>query len=207
LKTVGQPLLRRLGFCLSVGLAACLGCSDKNRDPVRPPAFSPSEGAKQALADYDKNKDGFIDQNEAKSSPGLLYAFKSFDKNNDGKLSADELESQMATYGDVGAMAISLVFLLDGNPLEGATVTCVPEKFMGPNYKPATGKTGADGSAEPQAESLPGLPYGVYRIEVSKKNAAGQETIPARFNTNTTLGFELHTGMRGGPPPFRLTSR
>jgi hypothetical protein len=201
--------VHRLRSIPLVGLLAVgLACSNNRAAPIKPPSFSASEGAEQALADYDTNRDGVIDREEAKRSPGLLYAFKSFDKNGDGKLSSEELQSQMATYSDTGAMSLNLTFLLDGNPLEGATVTCVPEKFMGPNYKPATGTTRSDGTVQPEATAsgLPGMPYGVYRVEVSKKNAAGQETIPARYNTNTTFGVELHTSMRGSPPPYRLTS-
>jgi hypothetical protein len=194
---------------VAFGLLVACGCGDPNRARVSAPPFSASDGVKQALADYDTNKDGTLDGEEVKRCPGLLASFREIDQDGDGKLSADELEARMKTYSGVGLMSVSLSFALDGNLLQGATVSCVPERFMGEYYKPATGTTGKDGVVLPAVPGtgLPGVPHGCYRVEVSRKNASGQETIPARYNTNTTLGFEINGSSRGGPPPFRLTSR
>jgi hypothetical protein len=45
---------------------------------------------------------------------------------------------------------------------------------------------------------LPGVPYGFYRIQVSRKDAEGKETIPARYNSETTLGQEVGPRTPGG---------
>src|SRR5262249_8892642 len=77
----------------------------------------------------------------------------------------------------------------DGRPLGGATVTLVPEKFMGPATKPATAVTDEDGSGEFRTEGS-GEPVapGYYRVKVSKV-VSGKETIPAKYsNEQTTLG-------------------
>ena len=52
---------------------------------------------------------------------------------------------------------------------------------------------------------LPGLPPGVYRVAVTKDGV----TIPARYNTETTLGCEVFGGGRGGSTTLalKLTSR
>jgi hypothetical protein len=80
-------------------------------------------------------------------------------------------------------------------------VTVVPEKFMAPGVRPARGVTSAGGSCEFQIEGkeYPGLHPGIFRIEVSKKDAGGRETVPAKYNTQTTLGIEAG---RGNPDLF-----
>ena len=50
----------------------------------------------------------------------------------------------------LGRMPLGCRIMHNGSPLPGVTVTFVPEKFLGPNVKPATGKTerGRDGDAQ-----------------------------------------------------------
>src|SRR5207302_8687311 len=100
----------------------------------------------------------------------------------------------------VGLLSVACRVTLDATPLEGATVTFVPEKFMGPGFEPASGVSDAKGSVPLTVKDLPapGVRWGFYRIEVSKKNAAGNELLPARYNTATTLGAEVSTDMRRG---------
>jgi hypothetical protein len=90
-------------------------------------------------------------------------------------------------------MGFTCKLTLDGRPLEGATETFVPEKFMGPAVKPASGVSDARGTASLRTAGaeVPGVACGLFRIEVSKQNAAGQETLPARYNTRTVLGLEV----------------
>jgi hypothetical protein len=68
-----------------------------------------------------------------------------------------------------------------------------PEKFLGSGVKPASGVTDRDGSAALKAEGqdLPGVQFGFYRVRISKKDGQGRETLPARYNTQTTLGCEI----------------
>jgi hypothetical protein len=83
---------------------------------------------------------------------------------------------------------------LDGKPLQGATVTYVPEKFMGSSIKPASGVSDERGTVPliVEGEKLPGVQPGLYRVQISKKDASGQETIPARYNQDTILGAEVY---------------
>ena len=94
---------------------------------------------------------------------------------------------------------ISVEVTLDGHPLAGATVTLVPEKFMGPAFKPVSAVTddwGA-GSLKGEGADEDSVPPGYYRTLVSKKNAQGQETIPAKYNTATVLGQEIAPDAEG----------
>jgi hypothetical protein len=152
---------------------------------------SPHDAANQALAEYDTNKDGALDAKELEACPALLSALKKLDKNKDGKLSADEIAERLAYFQQDMPLDVSVEVMLDGKPLPGATVTLVPEKFMGPATKPAsavtdeggTGQFRIEGSGEPVAR-------GYYRIQVSK-NVGGRETVPAKYNAQTVLGQEV----------------
>jgi hypothetical protein len=163
------------------------------------PEISPRQGANQALADYDANKDGALDAKELDKCPALKAGMARVDKDRDGRLTADELADRLAFLQGQGSLsAVTLEVLLDNRPLVGATVTLVPEKFMGATYKPATAVTGKDGSAALRIEgdADDAIPLGYYRIEVSKKDG-GQEQVPARYNTQTTLGHEVAPDAQG----------
>ena len=80
----------------------------------------------------------------------------------------------------------------NGQPLAGAKVVFVPEKFLGGALQSGTGITSKAGFANvtsPHAAdpSLEGLSPGFYRVEITKEG----EKIPAKYNTETTLGREI----------------
>jgi hypothetical protein len=166
------------------------------------PVIVPEEVAKKALAQYDTNKDGFLDATELENCPALKSALKTLDKNKDGKLSADEIAERLSGFqaSNVGMIGVPCRLTLDNEPLEGAAVTLVPEKFLGPEIEPASGVSDATGSVSLRVKDhpVPGARWGYYRIEVSKKNAAGTEMLPARYNAKTTLGAEVSPDMRRG---------
>jgi hypothetical protein len=199
-------------FLLAGLLVLGAGCSGPHS--VSPPALSPGEAASQALAEYDANKDGVLDEKELEKCPALKGALKKIDKNNDGRVSADEIAERLQLFQRQGVLTSARVeVMLDGTPLEHATVTLVPEKFMGPAFKPASAVTDPNGTAPLQVEgAYNGLvPMGYYRVEVSKKNAGGQESIPARYNTQTILGQEVAPEGEerggGGTIKLRLTGK
>src|SRR5438874_8305484 len=203
----GPTILAGAFACALLLVAGCSGGSAV-------PAISPDEAAKQALAEYDTNKDGALDEKELGSCPALKSALKKIDKNKDGRLTADEIADRLKAFQQQGVMTSARVEVaLDGAPLAGATITLVPEKFMGPSYKPASGLTDPAGWAPFNVEgSSDGLvPLGYYRIEISKKKANGQEMIPAKYNTKSVLGCEVAPESEerggGGTIKLRLTSR
>lgn len=189
-------------------LLLTVGCS-ADRVPV--PSVSPDDAAKQALAEYDTNHDGVIDAKELERCPALKSALKQMDKNGDGKLSAQEIADHIADYraSKVGMISAACEVAFEGKPLAGATVTFTPEKFLGPNVKTASGVTDATGFAKLQiaGEELSGVHCGFFRVEISKKDAGGKETLPARYNSQTVLGQEVSPATLARNPPlkFRLT--
>jgi hypothetical protein len=185
------------------------GCRRGGR-AIKPPSLDASAAARKAMEEYDTNKDGVLDAKELEKCPALKAALKEFDKNNDGKISEEEIEERLKTYKEDGLVAIIGRLTLDRKPLEGATVTLVPEKFLGSAFKAASGISDERGNVSFKTEGydLPGAPCGLFRIEVSKKDASGKELIPARYNTQTTLGCEIVSGQRlGDSLPIHLTSK
>jgi hypothetical protein len=91
---------------------------------------------------------------------------------------------------------LSLQVLLDGKPLSEAEITLVPETFMGSAVKSAKSMTDAGGACTCRIEGsqYPGIHPGIFRIMISKKDASGKEIVPAKFNTETTLGIEARQG-------------
>jgi hypothetical protein len=87
---------------------------------------------------------------------------------------------------------------LDGQPLAGAQVLFEPEAFLGDEIKKATGTTNQFGDVAPviakEDRANPTLPggvhFGLYKVRISKQ-AGGKETIPARYNSETTIGQEV----------------
>jgi hypothetical protein len=193
---------------VSLGLTA-LGCGSSG-GPVSVPTYKPDEMASEAMKQLDKNKNSSIEGSELDACPGLKAALSSFDGNNDKKLSEDELRARFESYrsGGAGAVGFTIRLTLDGTPLTDATVTLTPEPFMGGAVKEAKGQSGADGSISNYSvgsENLPGVAPGIYRVSVTKDGV----NIPARYNSQTTLGCEVPGGGRGGNAVFeaKMTSR
>jgi hypothetical protein len=193
-----RPLL------LGAALITASGCGDSGR--IQVPPFDPATAGQQAIAEYDTNKDGVLDDAELDRCPGLKQGLKLIDKNGDGKLSADEIRDRVLQYFEdkVALFPLTVIVTLDGKALDGATVTLVPEAFMGPSVKPVRGTTDTGGSCSFLAEgqTIRGVYPGVYRVEVSKKDADGKETVPEKYNAKTTLGFELGGGNELQRAPF-----
>jgi hypothetical protein len=183
----------------SLLLIATTSC---NRGPaaVKQPSINASSAGKLAMEQYDKNGDGVVSGAELDQAPGLKAALKTLDTNGDGGVSADEVTARVNAWK---AMQTGLTYVrcrvtLNGEPLSGATIIFEPEAFLGDEIKPATGIVTPLGDAMPVIKkedrpdpTLPGGVYiGLYKVRISKMEG-GKETIPARYNTQTTLGQEV----------------
>jgi EF hand domain-containing protein len=204
--------LYRIGIVALVA-ASCLlfGCTNSNQPTVRLPALSPDTAGQQALAELDTDKDGFLDAKELEKCPSLKSALSFVDRDGDGKISAKEIADRLRFYQErkVAIIDVSCQVMMDTSVIAGATVTFTPEKWMGPDVKPATGVSDDTGlvSLKIESESLPGVNCGFYRVTVSKKDAQGKEAVPARYNTQTTLGFEVAPDMRDTNFLIKLSRR
>jgi hypothetical protein len=178
------------------------------RSPSEAPRASyDAAGISQAaLSNLDKNKNGQIEGAELDASPALRSALPDIDKNKDKNLSAREIQQRVEQYAKLGRLSLACTVTLDGQALSGATVTFEPEPFMGKSLKPATTTTDRDGVAamfQVDGKSFATLPPGLYRIRVTKDGT----NIPARYNTQTTLGREVYADPRQGDATIELALR
>lgn len=183
---------------LAIAAVTLAGCSS-GPSKIEAPSFDPSSSAAQAMELYDKDGDGFIAGAELDATPGIKAAMATIDGDKDGKVTADEIAARVEAWEKrgVGQMDCSGLVTLDGRPLVGATVTFDPEPIFGDVLQPAIGVT-SDGVVTPSvpkekrvpADAPPGMRVGLYRVRVSKL-ANGAETIPARYNKETTLGQQV----------------
>ncbi len=180
------------------GLIALVGCS---RTPARihPPSIDASAAGAAAIERFDQNGDGVVGGEELEQAPALQAAIENLDTDGDGAVSAEEVAARVRAWqaSRIGIMSTSCRVTLDGEPLAGATVVYDPAPFLGDEIKPATGKTDKNGYAaltiaeeDRQDPNVPGAHCGLYRVRISKQES-GSEPIPARYNTDTTLGVEV----------------
>ena len=178
---------------LLLSFVMTLGCS---RGPSRlhMPSISASSAGSEAIEMYDADKDGRISGAELDKCPALKAAMAQIDKTGEGAITADMITERIKAWQNskLGRMSLRCTVLHNGRPLPNAEVRLMPEKFLGENVKTAQGKTDRDGMAMLSVETTdrsdrPGVTPGLYRVEITK---AG-ENIPAKYNTETTLGQEV----------------
>jgi hypothetical protein len=204
-----QRSLAMLAFAL--GLSALLGCSGTR---IKAPKFDPAEAARQAMSEFDANKDGGLDADELAKCPGLLAAKDSIPPDANGRRTESAIAERLKAYQNTQQVikAFSCQVLLDEQPVSDATVTLVPEKFLGPTFQGATGTTGQSGdavvsAAEVRSKGFSGVYCGLYRVQISSRDPAGTERLPAQYNRETTLGLDVAPdGEPGRGCVFRLSS-
>jgi hypothetical protein len=153
-----------------------------------------------ALELYDTDGDGKVAGGELEKAPGLKAALPRLDTNKDGGVSADEVAARIEMWQATKIGLTSFLFkaTLDGAPLTEATVTFVPETFLGDEIKAGTSTTDFAGvgaatipkDQRPQPTTPPGMQLGMYRVKISKL-VNGKETIPRKYNEETILGQEV----------------
>jgi hypothetical protein len=178
-------------------LAMVAGCSGQPAG-VEPPSFDTGKVATAAVAQYDKDGNGQLEQGEWQASGALAGSIEVYDTNGDMVLSREEIAAGLARWqkGEMGARPLPFQVKLGGRPLEGADVKLIPEEFFAGAIKPASGTSGAGGrgylglSEADRPKNAPQLPLtqpGLYRVEITHP----RQKIPAKYNTESTLGIEV----------------
>ena len=196
----------RLGLLLCVLLAFPVIVNGQNtlhkKKPhvIHPPAIDAKEAGAKAIEMFDANKDGKISGAELDKCPGLKAAIDQVDKSGKKEITADMIAARIQAWLDskLGRMSLGIRVMHNGKPLAGAEVKFVPEKFLGDKIPAAVGKTDDNGQAMlsvPVRGSMepPGVAPGLYRVEITK---AGED-IPAKYNTETSLGQEVAMDAKG----------
>ena len=195
-----RACLRASGFALSTLLVGCSG-SVPEAGPLDPP-----KAAAEAIATYDKNGNGALEAPEIAGSPAIKASMNKYDVDKSGTLTAAEIQNRVQYYVDrLGNLTMLYALVtLDGTPLEGANVTLVSEPWLGrPTVTNVTDDKGEVVFRMEDAEEA-GVHAGLYRIEVSKKDASGTEMVPEKYNTKSTLGQEAAPDRRELESPVRL---
>jgi hypothetical protein len=188
----------------AIALALLAGC---NSGPaaLHPPKINPSKAARSAIAEFDRDGDDKLSKEEWGASPELSAVATQYDKSGDGTLDADELEGGFTAWQEnsPGPRQVPFSVSLDNQPLAGATVRLVPAAFFSAEIKPVSSETGPGGGGlltlapEDMPKGAPNIELmqpGLYRIEVTHPS----RKIPAKYNTETTLGIEI-TSANPGP--------
>ena len=188
---------------LIVALCLVAGC---NQGPgtISPPDVDASSAAAGAVELYDKNADGQLSKDEWSASPALVAVAASYDKSGDGTLSDEEIIAGISAWeqSGVGARTVPFMVRWNGRPLPGATVRLAPAPFLDDAVKVASGETGPGGAgqlslaAEDRPRNAPNIPLmqpGLYHVEITHPSTK----IPAKYNTQTTLGIEITSGNPG----------
>ena len=183
-------------------LLLVVGCSSRSRR-LKAPKVNPATAASQAMAMYDSSGDGSLSGDELEACPGIKAALKTYDIDSDGAVSQDEIEERLtALFARKAALSsLRVRVALNGQALAGAHVRLVPEPYLGDQVKPASGTTRRSGSAPmtvapddlPEAQrAYHGVHYGTFKVEITHPD----KKIPAKYNTQTTLGYETVVGSR-----------
>jgi len=201
-----------LSLLLLCSIPLATGCGSS----ISFPPVDPQAATDAAFAALDKNGDGMLDTEELLGSPALLAEIGEYDANGDKQISKEELLNRIVQMYErkIAFTPADCVVTLDGKPLEGATVKYVPEAYLGEGTtSPAEGVTNSEGFADlsmaqellpKEANGRPLMRVGLYRVEITHPS----ENIPAKYNTETTLGFELHPARHYGPHgKFEMVSK
>ena len=193
----GHPAFHQLIWLVTVcGMA---GCSSRPA-AVRPVEINESAAAAEAMQLYDSNRSGELDAVELAAVPGMAKYRQLYDTNQNGMISADEIESRLRKWKEqkLGLRELLVVVTLDGKPLSDATVRFIPEPYLGPHLKPATGDTDQQGvaSVSIDVDDLPerfrrlqirAITGGTYKVEVTHPT----RQLPSQYNQKTILGEEV----------------
>lgn len=175
------------------------------------PHVDPVAASEGAIELYDTNGDGQLSEQELAACPGILSKLSIYDGDGNKSVTREEIEARLRAFfpKHVGVTKLSAYVSLDGQPLPGATVKFVPEKYLGDEVQMAGGVTTDRGNAtidirdqdSPDTEQgLNGIHFATYRVEITHPTIS----IPAKYNTDTTLGYETE---RGNPATsFELTT-
>jgi hypothetical protein len=168
---------------------------------VYPPKIDADAAGLKAIEMFDTDKDGLLSGKELDKCPGLKAACtptatgpSTVDPARTGRITAEMITDRIKAWqaSRLGRMSLRCMVKHNGEPLEGADVKFVPEKFLGPNIKTATGKTDQNGVAMLSIPTdveggPPGVPPGFYRVEITKDGTK----IPKKYNAETVLGQEV----------------
>lgn len=204
---------RTMAWVAIACLALLSGCSDVPPDVDLPP-IDADRASHIAIDHYDTDHNGVLSRQELNAAPGILAGFSRFDADGDGEICQEEIAGRIRAWQATGQSLITYTSFVEWNrrPLHAAQVKFIPEAFLADYVAPASGTTNESGMVmldlidksplREDQQDLTGVQPGVYRVEIT----SDRFTLPAKYNSNTTLGIELSPDVYGRKiPTFRLT--
>lgn len=189
---------RFIAPALALTLAMALGCSGRPARVV-PADIDYEQSASKAIGTLDLDGDGQLSPDELSNSPALATAFERVDANKDTLLSRNEIADYLRRMQQSGVAMVSwtLRIMLDGKPVEGATVVLEPAEFLKPGVLPAEGVSDSRGlvtlavaEEHRPAPNAKVLHCGIYNVLVSKRSGE-QDLIPQRYTAEPSFGVEV----------------
>jgi hypothetical protein len=179
------------GIAAVLVIVATAGC-DRGPARVVAPSIPAKSTAAAAIQQFDKNNDGKLTGAELDACPSLKNSVDLFGNKPHDTVTADMIAERISAWRQSGVarMAVTCRITRNDKPLAGAVVKLVPEQFLGGSLPMGQGKTDNSGIAAismVDGSDPPGMPCGFYRVEVTKPG----DSVPARYNTATTLGKEV----------------
>ena len=187
----------QVGLVLTVLVGGCSGGPER----VKPPKIDPIAAATQAMELYDINHDSKLSQEELAKCPGVLISLDGYDTNHDKFVDEEEVRDHLSHLlrNGTGATQLACNIIYDGQPLASAKVVLEPEPYLGSEIQAAEGVTTSYGAAEvgmppekaPAAlKNMKLIQYGTFKVRVTHPSI----NLPAKYNTETTLGYETIPG-------------
>ena len=172
--------------------AVVFGCGHSAPEP---PKFDPDAIAHAAMEEFDKNKDGKLDEDELENCPALKSALQLIAGQGRNYITEEDLAKRLEKFQKSGVAysAVRCRVTRGGQGVKDITVSLIPEKFLGGTIKPASGVSDEDGDVVLKAEgsSIPGVNLGYYRVEASMKDDQGNELLAPRYNKESKFGLEV----------------
>lgn len=190
----------RVYFAMALLCISAVGCS-RGPGRIKPPDIDPESSAAEAIKLYDADGNGSLSKGELGKCPGMLVSIAAYDANSDGSVSQEEIVNRITALRKhgVGLTRLSCDVSLNGRGLKDATIEFEPEPYLGEELKAASGVTNDRGRAQmfidpedlPQDQrDLKAVQYGTYKVRITHPSAK----LPAKYNTETTLGYESRPG-------------
>ena len=181
-------------------LVLLAGCSGR---PARyeAPSVDLDAAAAKAIELYDTNADDSLSKEELAKCPGILAKLTAYDSDGNGSIGQSEIATHLGRLlNRTGGTQLSALIFLKGRPLGGATVIMEPEPYLGEGIQSAKGVTDGSGSTElaispefvpEHLRRINTVHYGTFKVRVTHPSVK----IPAKYNTETELGYETEPGM------------
>ena len=181
-----------------VGLLQLFGCSAQP-SRIAGVTINVQQAAERIFADFDKDQNGSLSQDELAAVPAINANRKWYDADKNGQISKEELRKGLRDIFNPkdGLLSVACEVTRNGQPLSGAIVKFVPMPELDGAIPPASGVTDKQGSAflnladdDRPKNTPPRIPVirpGLYLVEVTHD----QIKIPETYNLKTEIGKEV----------------